>query len=139
MKKDMRILDLSNPQVNRMAREFIKNAKGPHYFSVTKARPHRTLSQNNFWWAAVVPAIRRGLEDAWGEKLSDEQAHEFLKAQFLSQPVVNRETGEQIGLLPGSTATLTTEEFGELIDKVAVWAGEYLKTEVPMPGMRIGA
>ena len=133
MPADSTIIDFDDAKARQMCIGWIKTLKGPHRIRIRKCRAVRTLPQNAYYWAVCVPAIRRGLEDAWGESMSDEEVHEWLKAKFNSRTIVNRTTGEVIDKVPCSTATLDVQQFGEFLDKVIRFAGEQLHVEIEVP------
>lgn len=133
MSSDSIILDLDVPKHKQMVIGWIRSCKGPHKIKISKVRQTRTQSQNAWYWACVLPAVANGLLDAWGEDLSTEEVHEWLKGRFNSQPIVDRTTGEIKGKRPCSTAALDTKQFSEFIDKVIQFAGEQLQVEIPPP------
>ena len=132
MAKERRLIDSSDAR-QRMAAamEIMASKEGVYAFEWSRCREQRTTRQNAYWWGVVVPAIAAGISEAWGERWSAERTHEFLKRKFLTEPVVNRTTGEVVGETTGSSAALDTKQFGELIDKVSVFASEFLNVEVP--------
>ena len=132
MPKDVAIIDLSNARVKKLAIDAIKAATGLHWWTLTRCRAQRSLSQNAFLWAAVYPAVTAGIRQAWGEaSFSVDDCHKFCKARFLSRPVVNHDTGEEQGRVVRSTTELDKAEFSAYIDQIAQFASEYLNTEIP--------
>jgi len=103
------------------------------YLVTIKSKKHRSLNQNRFWWGALLPLVKMGLNDAgYSEVKTVEDAHEVLKALFLKKHISNPD-----GLaleMSGSTAELTTVEFNELIEKVQMWASDFLGVVIPNPG-----
>ena len=77
-----------------------------------------------------VPLTPRRGEQNSGVKLTVDEVHEFLKAKFLDKPVVNRETGECMGIRAGSTAKLDVAEMVTYLDSCILFAAEYLGVEV---------
>ena len=93
--------------------------------TIRRERSQRSIAQNNYWWAAVVP-----LFSEWSGYEKDE-AHEVLKALFLTTEKTLPD-GETVKVV-GSTAKLKTAEFADLVERVARWLaghGVYL----PPPG-----
>jgi hypothetical protein len=132
--KDQAILDFSSAAVVKMTVEFIKSRKGLHWFLCTRCRNQRSLKQNNFLWGVVYPIVAAGIRDAWGEEGFDEDsAHDLCKQMFLSRPIVNKKTGEEMGRRIGSTTDLNTITIMEYIDKIREWALKYLGAKVPYP------
>lgn len=131
MSHDSVTLDLSNAKHRQMLVGWIKSLKGFHHISIKQVRANRSLDQNAYYWGVVLPAVANGLQEAWGEAMSVDDCHEWLKARFNSRVLVNKATGEVKGRQPQSTANLDTKEFGEYLDKVIKFAGEQLGVEVP--------
>lgn len=103
--------------------------------TIERAKKTRSLSQNSYYWAVVVPMVREGLVDR-GYRISLEAAHEYLKSEFLKVELVNEETGE---ILPstGSTKEATTTDFMAYIEDIQRWAAEYLVIYIPSPNEQI--
>lgn len=97
-----------------------------------KYRKRRTDAQNRLYWVAVVPELGRFLRNQ-GETYTDEDAHELLKAKFLRETVVNKETGEPIGVVIKSTTKLDTEQFSEYIEKCVAWLADMFHIQCVMP------
>lgn len=131
MPKNAAILDFSNPRIKRMVIDHIKQVKGLHWFELRKARDQRTLRQNAYLWGVVYKAVQAGIEEAWGERKSVEWIHQYMKKRFLTEPVINRNTGEVIDQTVGSSAGLDTQEFADYVDQIIKFAGEYLGVNVP--------
>jgi len=64
-------------------------------------------------------------------------AHEVLKHLFLKKKIVNKETGELITEIAGSTAKLTTVEFNFFIEEIIKFGAEFLKIAIPYPNESI--
>ena len=133
MAKDECILNFSQPAVKRMVLAHIKTLQGMYWFELRRCRDQRTLAQNAYLFGVIYPHVRDGMEEVWGETLSVEQVHVFLKKKFLAQPVVNRQTGEVMGETVGSSADLDVKQFGEYIDNIIRFASEFLNIEIPLP------
>jgi hypothetical protein len=89
----------------------------------------RSLSQNAYYWGAVVKMVQEGLKDM-GHDVTMDETHDFLKARFNSMEVINFETGEVL-TIPKSTAQLNKEAFGIYIDNIQRFASEYLGIVIP--------
>lgn len=97
----------------------------------------RSLSQNSYYWACVVPLVKQGLRDVgYDEIRTNEDAHEVLKYMFLKKQIGSKHTGEVIELT-GSTAKLTKEMFSEFLENVWKWSAEYLGVVIPSPGEQV--
>lgn len=80
--------------------------------TITNKRPKRTVSQNNYYWGAYLPAIAEETGDYDLEAL-----HEFFKRKFLAKETVEI-FGEAV-LKTKSTTELSVLEFSEYIEKIA--------------------
>ena len=107
--------------------------KGKWRIDFKRYRPRRSDAQNAYYWGVMIPHVKEGLAEAWGESLSSDEVHEYLKSLFLTKPIVNRRSGELVGTRPGSSSKLDVGEFIEYSDKVILWAAEYLGVEIPSP------
>lgn len=105
---------------------------GSYMLSVTKQRKGRTLNQNEWLWGCVYPILLDGLLDAGWEFTSVEQVHEFFKARFAKEKVVNYDTGEIVEL-PKSTASMDTQQFSTYVDMLRDYAADYLNVNIPEP------
>jgi hypothetical protein len=103
------------------------------YKVVISSYKKRSLPQNAYYWAAMLPMVKDGLREVgYNEVKSLDDAHEILKHLFLKRKLSNDNTGDEI-VIPGSTAKLTTIEFNTFIDEVIQWAAEYLGITIPLP------
>lgn len=101
-------------------------------------RRKRTLPQNDYYWGVICEMVRDGLRDAGYEGVrTPEDAHEVLKYLFLKQQVYNKNTGELLAEIPGSTAALNTYDFSQYIERVIQWAAEYLSIVIPYPNEEV--
>jgi hypothetical protein len=80
--------------------------------TLTNKRPKRTVSQNNYYWGAYLPAIAAET----GEYDLD-ALHELFKGKFLSKESV--ETPWGVATKVKSTTELSVLEFSEFIEKIA--------------------
>jgi hypothetical protein len=103
--------------------------------SIEKKKKRRGLAQNAYYWGVIVPMVQSGLRDA-GYKVSKESTHEFLKATFNKQELVNEQTGEILQTV-GSTAQMTTVQMMEYFMEISQWAIEFLNINIPEPGEQI--
>lgn len=126
MPEDKLILNLSTAKSKAMLIGWIKSLDGNYSIDIKKVRKHRSNEQNGFYFGAVIPWVRRGIEEAWGEKLDAWSVHCFLRDKFLSKPVMDKSTGELKGMYPGSTAELDVSEFSYFIEEIFKFSGEYL-------------
>ena len=105
---------------------------GKHLITIKDYRK-RSLQQNDYYWAVVVPLVRKGLFDAGFDEVTDNEiAHEVVKKFFLKTPILSKQTGEIIDI-GGSSTKLTVPEFSEFLERVVKWASEYLGIYIPSP------
>ncbi len=90
----------------------------------------RNAKQNGYYHAVVVPMLRDAINSAWGEDLTDEETHEFLKLRFNSKTIVDPDTGE-CEKLPMSTTRLNTAQFSEYVEKCRRMAKREFDIDVP--------
>ncbi len=99
--------------------------------TIERLRNSRSGQQNRYYWGAVVPIVCRGLNEV-GYRISEPDTHEYLKATFLHDHIVNENTGEFLETI-GSTRRLTTTGFMEYIADIQRWAAEFLGVDIPDP------
>ena len=114
-------------------RKFFRELKmGKHLVTVKDMRK-RSLPQNAYYWGVVVPMVKRGLNDAGYDEVSNnEDAHEVLKHVHLRRRMVSKQTGEVIDIA-GSSAKLNVSEFNDYIENICRWSAEYLGVVIPSP------
>lgn len=117
----------------RIRKEVAQFAGKEIELTIRRKRKRRSDPQNRYYFGVVVEMVRLGLEGTTGETFNADEAHEFLKSRFLEVLIIDKETGEEIGRMPGSTKKLTVQEFGEYIEKCCRFAAEYLGVNVPLP------
>jgi hypothetical protein len=119
------VLDMDDIKVKRNLMAKISVMTGLVEVSIKPRKLTRSLSQNSYWWAAVVQPFSEWLSQEWGESIELEQAHEILKQKILgTDELTNKKTGEVIEITR-SSRVLDTAEFGEMIDKAALWLAEF--------------
>ena len=95
-------------------------------------RKLRTDDQNGWLWGCVYPILLYALNEAGWEFTNVDQVHEFFKAQFLKERMINKHTGEIIEF-PNSTAKMDTLVFSTYVDKLRDYGEEYLGIRIPDP------
>lgn len=96
--------------------------------TIQKKRVNRSIQQNRLWWA-IMGVVGHEIG------MTKEELHEVCKYKFLKREKVIPTTGEVVEYLE-STTNLSKEEFGELIDKLTIWAGE-MGITIPQGGEQI--
>ena len=92
--------------------------------TASKRRKDRTMPQNAYYFGVVVHLIAEHTGH------TSEEVHEVLKRKFLKRQIITYRGREYA--VPGSTATLSTVEFGEYLDRCIAEAGE-LGIVIPPP------
>lgn len=111
----------------------ISKLRGLHEVSIHQRKLTRTLSQNRYYFAAVVSPFAEWLRETQGDNFIDsEQAHEMLKWKILGPTEIHNEAGE-VETLPPRSRTLETVEFAEYVDKAAAWLAEFCEIIVLPP------
>lgn len=117
-------------------REFLESQEGNTIEIVLKKkRSIRTLSQNAYYWAGVIPIIRQGFKDL-GYILTAEETHEVLKEKFI-QPDMIMKGDEFLGNFRRTTTDKTKTEFAEYIAQIQQFAAEILGVYVPEPNEQL--
>ena len=79
--------------------------------AISLKRKQRSLSENNYYWGVVIPLLCD-----WSG-YSPEEMHDAIKHRFLF------DFDKKLGLARiGSTASLSTVEFENLMKKIREWA-----------------
>ena len=83
---------------------------------------NRSSNQNRYLWGVVYPIL--------GEKLGydNETIHEVLKTKFGEKVVLRNNM-----TINKSTSKYSTMEFENYIQKITIFAGEFLKLTIPSP------
>src|SRR5690348_15691762 len=117
MQKHSTIINIQDGKITNRQNlvKLLWQLKDGRYTVEIAALNKRSNPQNRYYWGLVVPLIQQGIKDL-GTDLTKEECHEFLKARFNSEEIVNTETGECISI-PRSTTALTKEQFSEYIAK----------------------
>ncbi len=106
------IFDLSDSDAKRELLRQMGLLQGKFRVRVTNAARNRTNQQNKWYHSCIVKSFAEYWSDCSGEPVMTEQAHEWLKAKFLSYSVVNNITGEYETFVK-STTKLSTKSMAE--------------------------
>ena len=129
-----RVVNFDDPADKAKVLGYVRTLAGKWRVEITRYRHRRSDAQNKYLWGCVYKFVAAGIEEAWGESLTDEEVHIMLKNMFLAKPIVNRKTGEVIGQTFPSSAVLDTAQFGKYIDGITKFAAESLGVEIPAAG-----
>jgi hypothetical protein len=105
---------------------------GLYRWTIERVYRKRSNPQNDYYWGVVIPAFCQGFYDTWGEPITGEEAHATLKESFNYQLKTNPKTGDMMRIAR-STASLTTVEFNEYIERCCHLIAEYFGVAVPEP------
>lgn len=99
--------------------------------TIEEKKKNRSLSQNNYYWGVVIPAIKI-MFDEYGNNISNEQVHEFLKLEVGNlRDTITLPNGD-VTVITGSSAGLKTLEFESYLTKIRAWAAEW-DVFIPLP------
>jgi hypothetical protein len=120
------VVNFDNLATKRKFMQGVQGLTGLWEVSLKPRKFTRSLSQNAYYFAAVVTPFTEWLRQEWGDSsVTVEQAHELLKHKILgTKELMNKETGEVIEITR-SSRMLDSAEFGEFIDKAAAWLAEF--------------
>jgi hypothetical protein len=113
----------------RFAAEVAKLKDGIYELTLKK-KARRSNLQNNYLWGVVYVELRYAMNNL-GNDFSLEDIHEFCKNNFNKKELANGE-GEVIGYIGGSTI-MSKEDFSIYLDKIFLFANEYLGITIPLP------
>ena len=117
-------LDLSD-QARQNLKEFLLSKEGKRItLSLSESKSVRSVNQNKYYWGVVLHYISEEIGH------SPEEVHDLLKAQFLKGTIHVK--GLDLDKV-GSTASLKTDEFEEYLNKIKIWAAEFLNVNIPDP------
>lgn len=113
-----------------------------------KSNRKRSNGQNRYYWGVVVYLVRERLnelgyvrsdlqEGTLPSTLTREDVHVYLRENFNRKDIVNAETGEVLGASSVSTSELSTEEFGEYLERIMSWSSMYLDLMIPPAEVQI--
>jgi hypothetical protein len=121
------------PQNKRRLIDSIGPLAGLYECRIEPRKNTRSSQQNRYFHGVIVEMFYQFLRDQDYDAASPEAAKGFLKAKFLLHELVNPETGEVIGRRVKSTAELSSEEFGDFIDRARAWLADFFGLVIPDP------
>jgi hypothetical protein len=121
---------VTNPKAIRKA---LEEAGSGTFLVQFRPRKQRSLNQNAYFHAVMVPMVLEGLREVgYSEVKTLEDAKDILKTLFLKKTIRNERSGEEIPVIR-NTSELSTSEFNVFMEEVARWASEYLGVFIPPP------
>lgn len=117
--------------ITKAGRPIIENYEGKEVtVTVKKFRKSRSLSQNAYWYGVVGATALKAFTEMGIDILDEYEALYHLKIRVFYRTILVDGTPIRV---PRETSKLTTVEFVQLIDRVAIYLAENYKTELPMP------
>lgn len=102
---------------------------------VIRKKARRSNPQNAYLWGVVYAELKYAFNNL-GNNFSIDDVHEFCKQEFNKVAIAGKD-GEVIGSKPGSTTLMNKEEFGLYLDKIFLFANEYLGITIPLPNEKL--
>lgn len=136
MGKHLVIINLQEGKVTnpKPLKTLISSLKDGKYLVEIAAHNRRSNPQNRYYFGLVIPMVQEGIKHL-GTDLTKEECHEFLKARFNSEELINEDTGEMIQI-PRSTTSMSKSNFADYIGKIQQFASEFLNVVIPDPGVQ---
>lgn len=134
------ITDVKNGNFSRnlnRIREFLRSVEGKTLTLTMKvSRKERTLNQNNYYWAVIVVIWRQLIQDEWGEFMSTNEVHEFLKYNCNYTEHFDEDSGMVLRVSKSTkeNSTVEQEEFHERARKLAK---DMFNVDIPLPKEQI--
>lgn len=117
------VLNLDDLDTKRRLMAKIGTLRGLYEVHLKPRKLTRSLNQNAYYFSAIVHPFAAWLTEEWGETITTEQAHVQLKIAIIGMKTkVNKQTGEEMEMVPRSRA-LNTAEFSEYIEKCIEFLG----------------
>jgi len=134
------ITQVNNGNFKRNRNEILKAIKQFEgktiMFKLSILSKKRSMEQNSYYWAVIIPITKNAINESWGEVWSTEKTHEFLKSKFLFYEKVNEETSEIIKV-PKSTTENTTTDQENYYSEIREFLKEWFNVECPLPNKKL--
>jgi hypothetical protein len=110
----LKLLNKTNGKFDEISKQVLLDLPDGKY-QVEKRKIKRSNDQNKYWWGVVVKLIADWLR-SFGNDVTDNDVHEFLKMKYIGkrEVTINGKTFERYK----GTSELTTIEFADMIAKV---------------------
>lgn len=129
------IIHISNRVIQNMPafNRAISELDGRYVVKITKANK-RTLPMNGYLHGVLIPEFKNALRSVgYDEVKTNDQAKLIMKSMFLTDHIVNKETGEGIAYVK-DTHKLTTTEMSALFEEVIRFAADKMNYIIAYPG-----
>jgi len=100
-------------------------------FDLIKEKKKVTPKQRGYYWDCIIPNVRQGIYDAWGEWHTEKEVHGEMKMKFIGIQKI-KVGNTHLTKLP-STENLDTKGREEYHSDIRKWAFTYLNTVIPLP------
>jgi len=90
-----------------------------------KPEKRRSLKQNAYYWAVIIPLITKEMGELIPEETSD-----FMRSKLLVKGIDVK--GKRYEVIRG-TSGLSTQEFEDYLEKCRTWAAQELGINIPLP------
>jgi len=105
-------------------------------FKLSILSKKRSLQQNSYYWAVIIPITKNAINESWGEVWNIEKTHEFLKSKFLFYEKINEDTSEIIRV-PKSTTENTTTEQENYYFEIREFLKEWFNVDCTLPNEKL--
>lgn len=119
------------PEHAALIADFMRQNFGKQVQAVFRTGAGRSLSQNSYYWAVVLPVVCNMLRGG-GVEVTPDDAHEYLKRRFLPDDFGVVAPDGRVVFVHKSTANLTKPEFADFLNAVIAWASDY-GVSIPSP------
>lgn len=126
-------VNLSVPETRRRIQMFVGAATGIYDIIIAPKKPRRTDAQNRYIHGVIFPMIAAAMKEAGTEEADPDYAKNYLKCEFLKEPVIDPRTGEQIGSIILETKGISVERGCQFIDDCIRHAAQFWDIIVPPP------
>jgi hypothetical protein len=122
-----------NIQGSKRFKADIRAAKNQDIKITIETRGKRSSQANRYYFGVVVDEIRREFKNR-GIMATPEEVHEALKLKFNPVRVADKDGGEVLLEIGGSTTAMSKGEFGEYLERIIQWCAESLEIVIPEAG-----
>lgn len=131
-KRDTEIYNFSDPGTKAIWKKRIDDAEGLQCACLIPWHKMRTLPQQGYWFAVVIPELIEFFREGTGDNgWNAESVHYFAREMWL-EPVETALPSGAVFKRPQSSTELDTAEYSKLIDSAINWMGDFGK-RVPPP------
>jgi hypothetical protein len=100
-------------------------------------KSERSLPQNSYFHAVLVPEFRNALIGVGYRIRDDVEAKMILKSMFLTRAIENADPNAKPVHYVLDTSTLSKEQMWDLVEEVIQFAAENLNYRIPYPNERL--